>query len=168
MMGYRTQHSRYPSNVQEQTPSSPGLLQRLFCRLRRRREEEKVGTPHPPQGGCRPLDPRLADGIPDFATALVFGQGFSVFVMLAGRSPARKGREVPATPRRGVAGTSLPLLCAPLGARTQAAGVRGEENGKALALRSPPQVHQREGRLMNVWGGSCWSHTVRFCLAPVP
>jgi len=49
----------------------PGLLQRLFCRLRRRGEEEQVGTPHPPQGGCRPLDPRLADVIPDFATALV-------------------------------------------------------------------------------------------------
>ncbi|HZO72488.1 MAG TPA: hypothetical protein VFB60_09820, partial [Ktedonobacteraceae bacterium] len=50
-------------------------------------------------------------------------QGFSVFVMLAGRSPARKGR---------CAGTSLPLLCAPNGARTPAAGVRGEDNGKAL------------------------------------
>src|SRR5581483_9213047 len=75
---------------------SPGLLQRLFCRLRRRGEEEQVGTPHPPQGGSRPLDPRLADGIPDFATALVFGQGFSVFVMLAPLSPCsapRWGRE---------------------------------------------------------------------------
>jgi len=39
-----------------------------------------------------------------------------------------------ATPRRGVASTSLPLPCAPLGARTQAAGVRGEEHGKALGF----------------------------------
>src|SRR5581483_6782098 len=59
---------------------SPGLLQSLFCRLRRRGEEEQVGTPHPPQGGCRPLDPRLADVIPDFSTALVDVQGFSVFL----------------------------------------------------------------------------------------
>jgi len=62
----------------------------------------------------------------------VRGHGFSVFVMLAGPSPARKRREVQATPRRGVACTSLLLLCAPNGARTQAAGVRGEDNGKAL------------------------------------
>jgi len=33
-----------------------------------------------------------------------------------------------ATPRRGVASTSLLLPYAPLGARTQAAGVRGEDN----------------------------------------
>ncbi|HZO76084.1 MAG TPA: hypothetical protein VFB60_28055 [Ktedonobacteraceae bacterium] len=37
-----------------------------------------------------------------------------------------------ATPRRGVACTSLLLPSAPLGARTQAAEVRGEEHGKAL------------------------------------
>ena len=92
-MGYRTQHSRYPSNVQEQTPSSPGLLQRLFCRLRRRREEEKVGTPHPPQGGCRPLDPRLADGIPDFATALPSSQGFSKVVFSSRTARKRAVRE---------------------------------------------------------------------------
>ncbi|HZO74312.1 MAG TPA: hypothetical protein VFB60_19070 [Ktedonobacteraceae bacterium] len=73
-------------------------------------------------------------------------QGFSVFVMLAGRSPARKGREVQATPRRGVACTSLPLPCAPNGARTQEAGVRGEENGKALA---PGMKNPERGRR---WG----------------
>ncbi|HLG64897.1 MAG TPA: hypothetical protein VKY19_23355 [Ktedonosporobacter sp.] len=60
-------------------------------------------------------------------------QGFSVAVMLAGRSPAREGREVLATPRRGVASTSLPLPCAPFGARIPSSGVRGEDNGKALA-----------------------------------
>src|SRR5581483_145808 len=60
-------------------------------------------------------------------------QGFSVFVMLAELRPARKGREVPATPRRGVAGTSLPLPSAPLGARAQSGG---EENGKALLWRA--------------------------------
>src|SRR5581483_7904443 len=50
--------------------------------------------------------------------------------MLAGRSPARKRREVLATPRRGAASTSLLLPCAPLGARTQAAGVRERNTEK--------------------------------------
>jgi len=55
-------------------------------------------------------------------------QGFSAFVMLAGQNPARKGREVLVTPRCGVTSTSLPLPGAPFGARTQSAGVRGEEH----------------------------------------
>ncbi len=88
-------------------------------------------------------------------------QGFSVAVMLAGRSPAREGREVgggggagggggggrgaPGRRRAGAARgapprgrappppTSLPLPCAPFGARIPSSGVRGEDNGKALA-----------------------------------
>ncbi|HZO73916.1 MAG TPA: hypothetical protein VFB60_17060 [Ktedonobacteraceae bacterium] len=69
-----------------------------------------------------------------FPLAPTSTQGFSVFVMLAGRNPARKGREVQATPRRGVACTSLPLPCAPLGAN--AVG-RSQRRG---TLKSPAHL----------------------------
>jgi len=53
----------------------PGLLQSLFCRLRRQGKREMRGHLALRKGASRPLDPRFARFIPDFATALFRGQG---------------------------------------------------------------------------------------------
>jgi len=61
-----------------------GLLQRLFCRLRRRREEEKVGTireiatyPTPRKEAAAPLTPAWQTVCPTLQQPWGFTQGFA-------------------------------------------------------------------------------------------